>query len=92
MALGQELPSRALSGVHPLTLPEASALQQTEPRSCIGSSDLAGMEGRPGQPREPACLTPSLCPDPTWLPLERQMLTNQAAALTHTQVCPEVLG
>lgn len=89
MALGQELPSRAPSGVHPLTLPEASALQQTEPRSCIGSSDLAGMEGL----REPACLTPSLCPDPTWpwLPLERQMLTNQAVALTYTQVCLEVL-
>lgn len=25
-------------------LPEASALQQTEPKSCVGSSDPAGME------------------------------------------------
>lgn len=33
--------------------------------------------------RVPACLIPSLCTNPTWpwLPLERQMLTNQAIAL-----------
>lgn len=44
--------------------------------------------------RVPACLIPSLCTNPTWLwlPLERQMLTNQAIAMTHTQICLALMG
>lgn len=52
----RSFPSWALSGAHPLTLPEASALQQTEPKSCVGSSDPAGMEEGLGKG---ACLSHS---------------------------------
>lgn len=93
MALGQELPflSSEWSFTHSHSLRRLHCSSRS-PGAALAAQTSQGW--RKAGASEPACLIPSLCPDPTWpwLPLERQMLTNQAITLTHTQVCPAVPG